>query len=192
MLASNLSGTKATLTSLNCGTSYSLTLKSFDAAGNISAPSNPLTFKTLACPKSNTIAYADALGTGWTNWSWDAKVNFANSRPVKVGKRSARTDFGAWGGLSLRHTSGIPLSPTSTLNFWAYSPVAISLDVSVLSQDTGDSASINTRTLQANTWTYIALTNTQLGNPNLIKRLKIQVLSNQTTTVYFDQIQITK
>lgn len=78
------------------------------------------------------------------------------------------------------------------MNFWAYSPVAISLDISALSQDTGDSASINTRTLQANTWTYIALTNTQLGNPNLIKRLKIQVLSNQTTTVYFDQIQITK
>lgn len=191
ILVSNLAGTNATLTNLFCGTTYLLTLKAFDAARNISPPSNSMTFMTLACPKSNTIAYSDKLESGWTNWSWDATINFSNSSPVKVGKRSLRANFAAWGGLSLRHTSGIPVSPTSTLSFWAYSPVATSLDVSGPSQDTGDSSPV-TITLRAKTWTSIALTKMQLGNPNLIKRLKIQVLSNQPTTVYFDQIQITR
>lgn len=192
LLAGNLSGTQITLTSLYCGTSYVLTLRARDAAGNTSPPSNTLNLKTSACPTADTIAYADALGSGWADWSWTATRNFANTSPVKVGSRSVRVDFGGWGGLSLRHSNGVAASASSTFRFWAYSPVATSLIVSVQTQDSNAVAGSRVVSLPANTWTDVSTTRAQLGNPNLIKRLNVQLNGAQPATVYFDQIRITK
>lgn len=193
LLASGLSGTRLALNSLsafNCGTSYALVLKARDAAGNTSEPSNTLTVTTPACPTASTVLYADALGLGWQDWSWSSTRDFANAAQVKVGAKSVQVDFAGWGGLSLRHATGIATSANTTLNFWAYTPLATQLRVSVQTQDSGADAGMAAVDLPAKKWTYVAVTYAQMGNPGLIKRVNIQLGSATANTVYFDQIQL--
>jgi endoglucanase len=192
LLVGNLVGTSTTLSGLTCGTTYQLTLKARDAAGNTSAPSNAVSMTTRACSTTTIIAYADALGAGWDDWSWGSTRNFANSKPVKVGTRSVRVDYQAWGGLSLRHTNGVAVSSSSTLRFWAYSPVNTNLIVAVQTEDGNAWPATRTVALPAKVWTDVIVTHAQMGSPSLIKRLNVQLNGTQPTTVYFDQIRITR
>lgn len=181
-----------TLTGLSCSTTYSLTLKARDAAGNTSAASTALSLKTVACPTSNTAIYGEVLDASWVDWSWNSTRNFASAAPVKVGTRAIRADLAAWGGVSLRHASGVALSPTSTLRFWAYSPVAVPLRVYVQTQDSNAESGNFYVTLPAGVWTDVVVTKAQMGNPNLVKRINLQLNSATATTVNFDEIRITK
>jgi hypothetical protein len=192
LLASNLRGTSATLSSLTCATSYSLSLRARDAAGNTSAASNTVTFTTAACATANTTVYGDALDTGWSDWSWNAARDYANTTPVKVGTRSLKVTYSSWGGLSLNHTTGVPLSATSTLRFWAYSPVATTLRIYIEASNDGADVPARLVTLPAGTWTDVVVTRSQLGNPNLAKRVTIQLYSATATTVYLDDVRITR
>ncbi|HMW21915.1 MAG TPA: glycoside hydrolase family 9 protein [Burkholderiaceae bacterium] len=192
LVTGGLTGTSATLTSLYCGSSYSFTLKARDAAGNLSAASNAITVKTSACPTAATLIYTDSLAATWADWSWSATRNFANTTPIKVGTKSLRADLQGWGGVSLRHGSGIAASATATLRFWAYSSSALPLRISVQTQDSAGETGAVTLTLAANTWTDVILTRAQLGNPNLVKRINLQLMSASAGTLYLDQIQLTK
>ena len=192
LLASNLRGTSTTLSNLTCATSYALTLRARDAAGNTSAASNTATFTTAACPVTSTPVYGEALGAGWNDWSWGAVRNFANTTPVKVGTQSLRMDYTGWGGLSLSHTTGVQVSPTSTVRFWAYSPVTAPLRVYVQTTDNAAEASSSFVTLPAGVWTDVVVNHTQMGSPNLIKRLTVQLYAATAATVYFDEMRITQ
>jgi chitinase len=46
--------------------------------------------------------FADALGTGWSDWSW-AQRSLVNRTPVASGARSIAVTFGPWTGLYLHH-----------------------------------------------------------------------------------------
>ncbi len=192
LLASNLRGTSTTLSNLACATSYALTLRARDAAGNTSAASNTLAFTTAACPTASTLAYGDALGAGWGDWSWGAVRDYANATPVKVGTRSLKVAYSGWGGLSLSHTTGVPLSATSTLRFWAYSAVTTPLQIYVQTSDSSTGFTPRYVTLPAGVWTDVVVTRSQLGNPDLAKRVTIQLYSATATTVYLDDVRITR
>lgn len=192
LLASNLRGTSTTLSNLVCATSYALTLRARDAAGNTSAASNTLTFTTAACPTASTLAYGDALGAGWSDWSWASVRDYANATPVKVGTRSLKVAYSGWGGLSLSHTTGVSLSATSTLRFWAYSAVTTPLQIYVQTSDSGTGFTPRHVTLPAGVWTDVVVTRSQLGDPSLVKRLTIQLYSAAATTVYLDDVRITR
>src|SRR4051812_13733819 len=66
--------------------------------------------ETIAKPDATSAAtvsgaiYADALASGWADWSW-ASHNLANASPVAQGTRSIAVAFGPWTGLYF-HTSG--------------------------------------------------------------------------------------
>ncbi len=50
------------------------------------------------------VIYADALSTGWGNWSWvSPPVNLQATAPVHTGTRSIAVTFGAWDGLYLHY-----------------------------------------------------------------------------------------
>lgn len=192
LLAANLSGNTTTLGNLNCATSYSLTLRARDAAGNASAASNTLSFTTAACPTANTLLYGDTLSAGWNDWSWSSTRDYANATPVKVGTRSLKANYAGWGALSLQHPSGIPVSATSTVRFWAYSPVTAPLQIYVQTRDDATDVTPRFVTLPAGVWTDVVVTRSQMGNPNLVKRLTIQLYSATPTTVVLDEVRITK
>ncbi len=50
----------------------------------------------------NVTVFADALGTGWSDWSW-AQRSLANRTPVASGTRSISATFGPWTGLYFHH-----------------------------------------------------------------------------------------
>jgi autotransporter family porin len=64
--------------------------------------------------------FADALGAGWQNWSWDAGVNWSATSPVYSGSRSLGFNITkAWGGLYLHLESGVNTAQYTTLTFAA-------------------------------------------------------------------------
>jgi len=50
----------------------------------------------------NATVFSDALGTGWSDWSW-AQRSLANRTPVAAGTRSISATFGPWTGLYFHH-----------------------------------------------------------------------------------------
>jgi endoglucanase len=191
LVSANVQGTTTALGTLFCGTTYNFTIRARDAAGNYSVPGTPLTVTTLACPISASLAFTDALEPNWADWSFTATRNFLNTTPVKVGTKSVRVDYGAYGGLSLRHATGIAMGPTSKVRFWAYSPVATTISVYVQTEDSIAESGTATVALAAGIWTDVQLTRAQLGTPNRVKRVSITSPVATAFTAYFDQIQVT-
>lgn len=65
---------------------------------------------------SDVVAYDDALGTGWANWSW-ATVDLAKTSPKHAGARSIGVQAGAWEALYL-HNDTPGSSGYTNLSFW--------------------------------------------------------------------------
>jgi endoglucanase len=187
---SGVSSTTTSLSGLTCGTSYSVTVRARDAAGNVSASSSALALRTSDCPPPVQVVYADALASGWADWSWACTRTFSNVSPLWAGTRSIRVNYGAWGGLSLRHVTGIPTTPTTTVRFWVYSAVAAPLKVSVQTQDSGPESGLHLVTVPANRWTEFTVTRAQLGNPAVIRRLNLQSYQVAPWTAYVDDVRI--
>jgi len=187
LLQSGLGATSTTLNGLACATSFKFKLKARDAAGNASAFSGVASAKTAAC--QSTSIYADALAAGWEDWSWNAARNFQDASQHQVGSYALRADLSNWGGVSLRHASGLS-GAGATLSFWLYSTQALPLRIFVQSADAnaeGTQVSLNTT---PGAWQQITLSAAQLGNPALIKRLNFQLASAGSGTVWLDQIEL--
>ncbi|WP_371668248.1 PQQ-dependent sugar dehydrogenase [Streptomyces sp. NBC_00289] len=98
------SGTSATLTGLACDSPYTLNVVARDAAGNLSQPSNTVTFTTKACATDGGVpSSVSTLSTGWTipwgiNWLPDGKTAVVTERDDfrvwKLAKDGTRTQVG--------------------------------------------------------------------------------------------------
>ncbi|MFC8434183.1 PQQ-dependent sugar dehydrogenase [Streptomyces sp. NPDC057253] len=98
------SGTSTTLTGLACNTPYSLNVVARDAAGNVSPPSNTVTFTTKACATDGGVPSSiSTLSSGWTIpwgvfWLPDGKTALVTERDDfrvwKVTKDGTRTQVG--------------------------------------------------------------------------------------------------
>jgi chitodextrinase len=77
-----VTGTGTTILGLNCATQYSFSVKSRDAAGNLSESSNVVNAETLACPHSDVLYsenFDDNLAQDWSADSAD-KWSLANGK----------------------------------------------------------------------------------------------------------------
>ncbi len=64
--------------------------------------------------------YADALASGWVNWSWGSTVDFAATAPVYSGNRAiALTVTSAWGALNLHSNTNVNTAGLTHLQFAA-------------------------------------------------------------------------
>ncbi|MGW1284960.1 PQQ-dependent sugar dehydrogenase [Streptomyces sp. NPDC001118] len=98
------SGTSTTLTGLACNSPYSLNVVARDAAGNVSPPSNTVSFTTKACATDGGVPSSIAtLSTGWTipwgtYWMPDGRTALVTERDAfrvwKVTKDGTRTQVG--------------------------------------------------------------------------------------------------
>jgi len=192
LLRGGLTGISTTLSGLYCGTTYSVSLRARDGAGNTSAASPSLRFTTAACPAADTLIYGDALAAPWADWSWSATRSIAATRPVQSGSRAIRVDFGAWGGLSLQHPQGIPMSTTASARLWVYAMVAVPVRVNVQTEDNGPAAGDAQFVLPAGRWTELVLSRSQLGAPYRVKRLNLQLMQATPATVFVDQVRLTR
>ncbi|WP_369393123.1 PQQ-dependent sugar dehydrogenase [Streptomyces sp. CG1] len=97
-------GTSTTLTGLACNSPYRLNAVARDAAGNVSPPSNTVSFTTKACATDGGVPSSIAtLSTGWTipwgtYWLPDGKTALVTERDDfrvwKVAKDGTRTQVG--------------------------------------------------------------------------------------------------
>ncbi|OLZ66395.1 oxidoreductase [Streptomyces sp. IMTB 2501] len=97
-------GTSTTLTGLACNSPYALNVAARDAAGNVSPPSNTVSFTTKACATDGGVPSSIAtLSTGWTipwgtYWLPDGKTALVTERDDfrvwKVTKDGTRTQVG--------------------------------------------------------------------------------------------------
>ncbi|MFD5400523.1 PQQ-dependent sugar dehydrogenase [Streptomyces griseorubiginosus] len=97
-------GTSTTLTGLACNSPYSLNVVARDAAGNVSRPSNTVTFTTKACATDGGVpSSVSTLSSGWTIpwgvfWLPDGKSALVTERDDfrvwKVTKDGTKTQVG--------------------------------------------------------------------------------------------------
>ena len=72
----------------------------------------------LASPDLERVIYADALATGWADWSW-ATVNLSASAPTHSGSHSIAVTFDAWEGLTL-HKADVDTGGVNLLRFYIH------------------------------------------------------------------------
>ncbi|WP_067140165.1 PQQ-dependent sugar dehydrogenase [Microtetraspora malaysiensis] len=87
----NPPATSTTVTGLACDTPYSLTVVALDAAGNVSAASNAVSFRTLTCGAADggVPSSITTISSGWTipwglSWLPDGQTALATERDDKV------------------------------------------------------------------------------------------------------------
>ena len=190
LLNGNVTATTYAVSGLTCATAYAFTVKSNDAAGNVSAASNTANATTSACPANQIVAYNEALGADWQDWSWSASVNLNNTSPVQVGSKSAKIDYYGWGGFSLRKGTAVTTSSSTVVRFWVRSTGSMPIRVYTANADSGGENSGYTFTTASNQWQEISVTMSQLGNPSQIKRVSFQNYMANNATVYFDNIRL--
>ena len=66
----------------------------------------------------DNIAYSDALGLGWQDWSWDCNRNFESATSVYRGKYAINVSFEPWGGLSFANPEGVNTDRYDSLEFY--------------------------------------------------------------------------
>jgi hypothetical protein len=73
---------------------------------------------TLRVLALTQVIYADALGSGWDDWSW-AQVNLASTARTHSGSHSIAVTFDGWEGLYL-HKAGVDTLGYTHLRFFIH------------------------------------------------------------------------
>lgn len=140
---------------------------------------------------NDTVVYGDVLAADWSDWSWDSTRNFQSGNPKKDGNYALLANYKAWGGVSLRAQTAVPLSSANAgLRLWAYSPVATSINVYTQSTDSGASSPVKTVNLAAKVWTDVWLSRAEIGQAS-IKRITLQNNAAAPRTVSYDLLRVT-
>ncbi|MHB8636695.1 MAG: glycoside hydrolase family 44 protein [Fimbriimonadaceae bacterium] len=139
------------------------------------------------------IVYADALGNGWSDWSW-ASVNFANTNPVQSGTYSiAVQEKNAGDGFYVHHDPQDG-SLYSTISFWINGGAAGGQSLNLVGTAGGVAqATYALPPLAANSWKLITVPLTELGigYRGDFDGFWIQGTAPQAQPVYYiDQLQV--
>ncbi|HEX6368746.1 MAG TPA: glycosyl hydrolase family 18 protein [Longimicrobium sp.] len=127
--------------------------------------------EVMASAPQPQVVYADALASGWANWSWSATTNFAATSPVQSGTKSIGvTITAAWGALYLHH-AGMSPSGLSRLEFWIHGGTAGGQQLVVYVEDAGSaslpqlplSSYVTGGSVAAGTWRKVSIPLSSLG-----------------------------
>ena len=158
-----------------------------DWAGNKGVGSITVTISNSGPPPKvpDKIVYDDALQSPFTNTSWSATVDFANTSPVAPNsKNSAKVTYGAWGGfdmLSGNWTTQVPIDVSlyDSLTFDVYSSVQASILIGFYVGATP------TVSVSPNAWHRFSVPLPTVAFP----RFYFENNSGSAATVYFDNIK---
>jgi hypothetical protein len=159
--------------------------------GPTPTPGGPTPTPAPAC---SLPIYQDALASNWQNWSWDGTYNFADTGQVYAGGVSiGATITQAYGGLSVRHATGIPGNLYTSVVFWIHGGASGSgvrqLQVVVQTGDNYANEPGYPINVLPNQWTQVIVPLSAIGNPATIKRINIQDNSGAPQpTFYVDEL----
>lgn len=134
---------------------------------------------------STVMIYDDALGNGWSDWSWSATIDLAGTSPVKVGSYAVNATLGGWGAFSPACMAG----PINTfgyqgVRFWIHGGTGSDKILRFTTASDVDNSNVSSAvdvTAIADTWTEVTVTIDQLGNPSAIARLNF--MNDQDTAI---------
>jgi hypothetical protein len=177
------------------------TIKRINIQDNSGAPQptfyvDELCLSSVATPPPPPLGcsvpvYLEALAPNWQNWSWNGTYNLAETAQALGSFSIGATITRAYGGLSLRHASGIPGGGLVSIVFWIHGGAAGTrqLQAFVQTQDTGGDTPALAFNAPAGQWTQVIVPLSALGNPSLIKRINIQDRSGMgQPTFYVDNV----
>lgn len=143
-------------------------------------PSKP----TFAASTTDRSIFADALASGWEDWSWDATTAGDNATPVHSGTHSyAVTYSAAWGGFYLHVTPALSTAGYTHLRFFIHGGVLGGQRISLsTNQDTAHSYAV---TAAPNIWQQIDVPLTSLNSPATISALVWQDATGGAQATYF-------
>jgi hypothetical protein len=141
-------------------------------------------------PQATFSIYADALDSGWANWSWDAAINLNNTTPTHGGTHSiAVTYTAAWGALYLHADPAVSTGGYEALRFFIHGGNTGTRHLRVVAN--GDPNNVYAVTAAASTWTQIDVPLSSLGSPSTITDLYWQDTTGSAQPIFYvDDIQL--
>lgn len=138
---------------------------------------------------ANRIIYADALASGWQDWSWDT-TRVAVPTPRHGGANAlAVTHTAAWAGLYFHANAAVSAAGYTHLRFWIHGGPAGGQRIVVVVN--GSSANTFAVTAAANSWKQIKAPLSSLGNPAAISDIYWQdAAGGPQPTYYLDDIAL--
>jgi len=141
-----VTSTGANLTGLTANTSYTYTVAAKDAAGNISAQSNSVSFTTPGGTNGTTVLHEGFFESGWDGWIDGGSDSFRYS-----GSRSYEGSYS----IRIRDNSGTGSSMTSeTFNLSSYDSVEIEFYFYANSMENGEDFWV--RFYNGSSWSTVA------------------------------------
>ena len=131
-------------------------------------------------PASADVVYADALGTGWNNYSFSGTYDLSSTASVAVGTYGIRADYNGWGGLNLKH-NGFSTAGMTDFRFRVRGEGAYLIRLELNSEQYEFTTTTD--------WQTITLPLSGLGSPNTVTKVVFKNRSSQSRTVHFDQIE---
>jgi pantoate kinase len=160
--------------------------------GPTPTPGGPTPTPTPPSTSCSLPIYQDVLDPNWQNWSWNGTYNFADTGQVYAGNVSiGATITQAYGGLSVRHDSGIPGSSYASIVFWVHggSSGVRQLQVTVQTMDSGGETIGFPVNVLAGQWTQVVVPLSEIGSPSTVKRINIKDNSGgPQPTFYVDEL----
>jgi hypothetical protein len=137
---------------------------------------------------ADRVVYADTLGSGWVNWSWDATVTLANPSPVHQGTASIAVTYqSAWAGLFLHTDTALSGGDYQSLRFFIHGGSAGGQHLCVVLYD-GSGAAGTPVTLtppQAGAWSVVTVPLADLGGLATISGLVWQDTAGATQPAFY-------
>ena len=139
--------------------------------------------------------YGDALGTTWSNYSWNTTTNLASASPVQSGGNAMSAQINsAWGAVSFRTSEPVTVATGTVVSFWVHGGrTGVNLQLFTGNDDVFSRISnIIPVTAPANKWTYFGFSAADLGNPRTIRRIGIGGGRGSTTDLFsLDGVSLT-
>jgi hypothetical protein len=145
-------------------------------------------YSASSAATADISVYADALGTGFQDWSWDTQTNYSNPTPHHAGSTSIAVTYTAgWGGLQIGHwpaPADVDISAYDTFRFWinggSSGGQVVQFQFGDLHQDLHP---------LANTWTQVDISLLSLGTPRSLSPIIWKNNSSGTQpTFYLDDL----
>lgn len=139
--------------------------------------------------------YGDALGTTWSDYSWNTTTNLASASPVQSGGNAMSAQINsAWGAVSFRTSEPLTVATGTVVSFWVHGgTTGANLQFFTGNDDVFSRISnIIPVNAPANTWTYFGFSAADLGNPRTIGRIGISGFRGSTTDLFhLDNVSLT-
>lgn len=131
--------------------------------------------------------YTDALGPGWSDWSWTDRV-LTSTAVVHSGTRAAAVTFTApWAGFYLHSDTPLPGPSYERLDFWVHGGTAGGQRVRVVVN--GDAAHAVDLPALVRGWTRVSIPLRDIGSPPSVQDLYWQdVTGTAQATFHLDDI----